>query len=135
VDVFSYGIVLIEIITQAVPEERKAQTKFAFNESSFRARVPPTCPPAFAQLAVDCCKYEPKARPTFKEVLGRCKAIYDSIEEEGSGDGEGEGEAQEGAEEEGEREGEGENGVEEGIAYEQLFMMYQALFEGYWGSE
>ncbi len=32
VDVFSYGVVLIEIITQAVPEERKAQFKFALNE-------------------------------------------------------------------------------------------------------
>eukprot|EP00026_Physarum_polycephalum_P004860 Phypoly_transcript_04884.p1 GENE.Phypoly_transcript_04884~~Phypoly_transcript_04884.p1 ORF type:complete len:289 (+),score=66.81 Phypoly_transcript_04884:1108-1974(+) len=87
VDVFSYGIVLIEIITQAVPEERKPQTKFALNEASFRAQVPPTCPPAFAQLAADCCKYEPKSRPTFKEVLGRCKYIYDSIEEESTDEG------------------------------------------------
>lgn len=82
VDVFSYGIVLVEIITQAVPEERKSQTRYAFDEASFRARVPPTCPAPFAQLAIDCCKFDPAARPTFKEVLTRCKSIYDSLEDE-----------------------------------------------------
>jgi len=77
VDVFSYGVVLMEIVTQAVPDERRAQDKFAFNEGAIRAKVPKSCPPGFAQLAIDCTKLDPRTRPSFKSILDRVKRLYE----------------------------------------------------------
>jgi len=83
VDVFSYGVVLIEIITGAVPDERRPQDRFALNEAAFRAKVPADCPPALAQIAVDCTKLDPRTRPNFKVVLERMRRIHSELEENG----------------------------------------------------
>jgi len=82
VDVFSYGVVLMEIITQAVPDERRAQDKFAFNEGTFRGKVPRSCPAAFAQLAIDCTKLDPRTRPSFKSIMERVKRLYEEQPDE-----------------------------------------------------
>ncbi|GAM25754.1 hypothetical protein SAMD00019534_089290 [Acytostelium subglobosum LB1] len=86
VDVFSYGIVLVELITNAVPDERKPQKMFAFESQLFLNKVPPDCPSAFAKLTVACCSTDPKSRPSFNKILEIVRAIYNSIpddEEEG----------------------------------------------------
>lgn len=50
VDVFSFGIVLVELISNKPPSKRTIQEKFAFNIKAFQALVPSTCPPEFAQV-------------------------------------------------------------------------------------
>eukprot|EP01113_Clastostelium_recurvatum_P037212 TRINITY_DN540_c0_g1_i2.p1 TRINITY_DN540_c0_g1~~TRINITY_DN540_c0_g1_i2.p1 ORF type:complete len:504 (+),score=81.55 TRINITY_DN540_c0_g1_i2:55-1566(+) len=77
VDVFSYGVVLVEIITGAVPDERRPGDKFALNEQGLRAKVLPGCPPAFVELCVDCTRFDPASRPSFKQILQRVKKIFE----------------------------------------------------------
>ncbi|KAF2071709.1 hypothetical protein CYY_006970 [Polysphondylium violaceum] len=79
VDVFSYGIVLVEIITNAVPDPRDPMKRFAFNSQNFMKKVPSECPPAFAKLTVDCTLTNPKERPSFTQILETVKSIYDSL--------------------------------------------------------
>ncbi|KAN0009508.1 hypothetical protein ACTFIU_006803 [Dictyostelium citrinum] len=79
VDVFSFGIVLVEIITEKIPDERFPQHRFQFDAPAFLKKVPKECPPEFAKLCVDCTKYNPKERPSFIKVLDTIQSIYDSL--------------------------------------------------------
>jgi len=75
-DIFSYGIVLFEIITRLNVTkflQRNPQEAFALNLDKTRSFVPKQCPSEFVDLAVDCCTYEPNDRPNFKrlaQILG-----------------------------------------------------------------
>eukprot|EP01132_Coremiostelium_polycephalum_P003697 gene3697-4606_t len=82
VDVFSFGVVLQEIITNQIPEERKAAKGFIFDAPSFLRRIPSDCPPAFSKLTVDCCATNPKQRPSFIQILDTVKEIYESLPED-----------------------------------------------------
>lgn len=82
VDVFSYGIVLCELITRVKISDhlqRKPQEAFGLNVSQLEKLIPADCPPEFAQVAIDCCAYEPSARPSFKDVIRRLKPIQKSL--------------------------------------------------------
>jgi len=77
-DVFSYGIVLCEIITRKkVGKElqRYARDAFCLNIDQFRALAPADCPPALIRLTIACCEYEQDQRPSFKDILQVLKEI------------------------------------------------------------
>jgi LIM domain kinase 1 len=67
-DIFSYGIVLCEIITGKEPSNqfmcRKPQDLFALNEKEVKNVVLGDCPPQLEALAFACCDIEPRKRPT-----------------------------------------------------------------------
>lgn len=67
-DIFSFGIVLCEIITGEAPSDdfmrRKPQDLFALNEKEVQAVILPDCPAALKSLAFLCCDIEPPKRPT-----------------------------------------------------------------------
>jgi len=80
-DVFSYGVVLVEIVTRAnaPPDtmERSASSGYTLNFDKLRPHIPPECPPEFLKLARLCLRVSPDERPTFKQALDILKAIQE----------------------------------------------------------
>eukprot|EP01089_Gocevia_fonbrunei_P012359 TRINITY_DN2901_c0_g1_i1.p1 TRINITY_DN2901_c0_g1~~TRINITY_DN2901_c0_g1_i1.p1 ORF type:complete len:645 (-),score=115.97 TRINITY_DN2901_c0_g1_i1:114-1844(-) len=82
VDMFSFGIVLCEIITRKqIPKtlERSPAEAFGLNAERFIPLVPSDCPPDFAQLAIDCAAWDPEQRPEFKDVVKRLGILYKEL--------------------------------------------------------
>uniref|UniRef100_A0A8D3AD52 dual-specificity kinase n=1 Tax=Scophthalmus maximus TaxID=52904 RepID=A0A8D3AD52_SCOMX len=80
-DVFSYGIILCEIIArvQADPDFLPRTENFGLDYHTFQHMVG-DCPPDFLQLAFNCCNMDPKLRPSFpdnvrhlEDILARLK--------------------------------------------------------------
>jgi len=87
IDVFSYGVVLVELITRikiSTELQRKPTDAFGLDVTKFKSLIPSECPPDFAQLAIDCCSYEPKERPAFKDIIRRIKPIMKYVSEQPS---------------------------------------------------
>ncbi|NXJ13480.1 LIMK1 kinase, partial [Odontophorus gujanensis] len=71
VDIFSFGIVLCEIIgrVSADPDYLPRTTDFGLNIRGFLERYcPPACPPSFFPIAVCCCDLDPEKRPSFSKL-------------------------------------------------------------------
>ncbi|CAI5722769.1 unnamed protein product [Peronospora farinosa] len=74
VDIFSFGIVLMEILCCRVANSdgflmRLPQFKFQVSSTEFRAALPASCPPALATLAEQCVSFEPSERPNIKTIV------------------------------------------------------------------
>ncbi|KAJ8011996.1 hypothetical protein DPEC_G00064110 [Dallia pectoralis] len=87
-DVFSYGIVLCEIIAriQADPDYLPRTENFGLDYHAFQHMVG-DCPSDFLQLAFNCCNMDPKLRPSFPELVKRLEEILSRVKTEES-DGE-----------------------------------------------
>ncbi|XP_058141921.1 LIM domain kinase 1 isoform X2 [Dasypus novemcinctus] len=71
VDVFSFGIVLCEIIgrVNADPDYLPRTMDFGLNVRGFLDRYcPPNCPPSFFPITVRCCDLDPEKRPSFLKL-------------------------------------------------------------------
>ncbi|XP_047237710.1 LIM domain kinase 2 isoform X1 [Girardinichthys multiradiatus] len=78
VDIFSFGIVLCEIIGEvyADPECLPRTLDFGLNVGKFVEKfLPEDCPPAFFPLAVACCDLAPDSRPSFQKLEDWFKAL------------------------------------------------------------
>eukprot|EP01114_Cavostelium_apophysatum_P019639 TRINITY_DN6389_c0_g1_i1.p1 TRINITY_DN6389_c0_g1~~TRINITY_DN6389_c0_g1_i1.p1 ORF type:complete len:509 (-),score=140.93 TRINITY_DN6389_c0_g1_i1:1424-2950(-) len=82
VDVFSFGIVLTEMISNQPPKKRTFENNLAFDEERFRANLPEDCPDEIAQLAVDCTRSNPDERPPFKEIVVRLRKLVEQLSED-----------------------------------------------------
>ncbi|KAG4079659.1 hypothetical protein HA402_010439 [Bradysia odoriphaga] len=83
VDVFSFGIVLCEIIgrVQADPDYLPRTSDFGLNQKVFKEKFCPQCPPPFYKIAFLCCDLNPDKRPPFEvlEVWLESLAIHTSV--------------------------------------------------------
>lgn len=75
-DVFSYGIILCEIIAriQADPDYLPRTENFGLDYDSFQNMVG-DCPQDFLQLTFNCCNMDPKLRPTFIDIVKQLEEI------------------------------------------------------------
>ncbi|XP_018609012.2 dual specificity testis-specific protein kinase 2 [Scleropages formosus] len=75
-DVFSYGIILCEIIAriQADPDYLPRTENFGLDYHAFQNMVG-DCPHDFLQLAFNCCNMDPKLRPSFPDIVNKLEEI------------------------------------------------------------
>ncbi|XP_068809070.1 dual specificity testis-specific protein kinase 2 isoform X2 [Struthio camelus] len=84
-DVFSYGIILCEIIAriQADPDYLPRTENFGLDYDAFQHMVG-DCPPDFLQLAFNCCNMDPKLRPSFADIVRTLEEILNRLRNEES---------------------------------------------------
>lgn len=84
-DVFSYGIILCEIIAriQADPDYLPRTENFGLDYHAFQHMVG-DCPPDFLQLAFNCCNMDPKLRPSFTDIVKRLEEIQKQLKADDS---------------------------------------------------
>lgn len=80
VDIFSYGVVLMEILCcrQANADGflmRLPQYKFRVSTSEFQDALPASCPPALARLAEQCVAFEPHDRPRITDIVSALQGV------------------------------------------------------------
>ncbi|XP_017045807.1 LIM domain kinase 1 isoform X2 [Drosophila ficusphila] len=70
VDVFSFGIMLCEIIgrVEADPDFMPRNSDFSLNQQEFREKFCAQCPEAFVKVAFVCCDLNPDMRPCFETL-------------------------------------------------------------------
>eukprot|EP00005_Dracoamoeba_jomungandri_P003839 CAMPEP_0174258496 /NCGR_PEP_ID=MMETSP0439-20130205/7478_1 /TAXON_ID=0 /ORGANISM="Stereomyxa ramosa, Strain Chinc5" /LENGTH=485 /DNA_ID=CAMNT_0015342025 /DNA_START=174 /DNA_END=1631 /DNA_ORIENTATION=+ len=80
-DVFSFGVVLLEMMARKHPPLRKPDNGFGFCAEEINDMVPLDCPEALAEFTYDCIEYFAEERPSFDEILISLKSIHTELEE------------------------------------------------------
>ncbi|XP_048353034.1 dual specificity testis-specific protein kinase 2 isoform X2 [Sphaerodactylus townsendi] len=82
-DVFSYGIILCEIIAriQADPDYLPRTENFGLDYDAFQHMVG-DCPPNFLQLAFNCCNMDPTLRPSFVDIVKTLEEMLSRLKNE-----------------------------------------------------
>eukprot|EP00941_MAST-03F_sp_MAST-3F-sp1_P003843 g3843.t1 len=83
IDIFSFGIVIAECITQLIPGidflNRKPVDLFALNEEEIRENVLPGCPVSLVELAISCTSYLQDERPNASAVCDYLEELLQSL--------------------------------------------------------
>lgn len=82
-DVFSFGIVIWEIVTGECPYDGMSQIQAALGvlNRNLRPNIPRDCPPFFSRLMKACWNRQPELRPSFPNIVNAFRAYQASISE------------------------------------------------------
>lgn len=81
VDVFSFGIMLCEIIgrVEADPDFMPRNSDFSLNQQEFREKFCAQCPEPFVKVAFVCCDLNPDMRPCFETLHVWLQRLADDL--------------------------------------------------------
>ncbi|XP_062195663.1 uncharacterized protein LOC133898876 [Phragmites australis] len=71
VDVYSFGLLLWEMVSGRIPHENLTpfQVAYAVANRNLRPTIPPECPSALRPLIEQCCELHPDKRPDFWQIV------------------------------------------------------------------
>ncbi|MGH0174953.1 UNVERIFIED_CONTAM: hypothetical protein FKN15_011192 [Acipenser sinensis] len=83
-DVWSYGVLLWELLTGEVPYRGIDGLAVAYGVAvnKLTLPIPSTCPESFAQLMAECWDQDPHRRPSFASILAQLIALEEQVREE-----------------------------------------------------
>eukprot|EP01087_Luapelamoeba_hula_P004749 TRINITY_DN146_c0_g1_i2.p1 TRINITY_DN146_c0_g1~~TRINITY_DN146_c0_g1_i2.p1 ORF type:complete len:642 (-),score=121.19 TRINITY_DN146_c0_g1_i2:75-2000(-) len=87
-DVFSYGIVLCEIVSRGKVSHtltRNADDGFCFSVPKYLEILPPDCPEDFKSAITEACAYEPENRPGFTDLSEHFELLHKDLDVERTG--------------------------------------------------
>ncbi|KAF3778579.1 Serine/threonine-protein kinase [Nymphaea thermarum] len=86
VDVYSFGLVLWEMVAGTIPYEDMipVQAAFAVVNKNARPPIPPTCPPALRALIEQCWAKLPEKRPEFWQIVKVLEQFESSLAHDGT---------------------------------------------------
>ncbi|RDX74910.1 Serine/threonine-protein kinase HT1 [Mucuna pruriens] len=86
VDVYSFGLILWEMVTGTIPYEDMTpiQAAFAVVNKNSRPVIPSDCPPAMRALIEQCWSLQPDKRPEFWQVVKVLEQFESSLARDGT---------------------------------------------------
>lgn len=85
-DIFSYGIVLYEIIVRQKPKQRYPHEFFEFSAKEFAAVAPADAPKFLTELTIACCAYKPSERPVMMSSVKKLRSEIAHLTDDGNAD-------------------------------------------------